>query len=89
MRVIWSIPALRDVAGHRAYIAQYNPMAAIDITRRLAAAGDNLTTFPQRGRPGSKPGTRELTVIYPYIIVYKIEDEQLTILRVWHGAQER
>ncbi|MEC4591873.1 MULTISPECIES: type II toxin-antitoxin system RelE/ParE family toxin [Nitrospirillum] len=89
MRVVWSVPALRDVIGHRAYIAQFNPIAATDIAQRLAAAGDSLKTFPRRGRPGSKPGTREVTVIYPYVIVYKIEDDRVLILRVWHGSQER
>ncbi|WP_145610158.1 type II toxin-antitoxin system RelE/ParE family toxin [Nitrospirillum amazonense] len=51
MRVVWSVPALRDVIGHRAYIAQFNPIAAIDIAQRLAAAGDSLKTFPQPWSP--------------------------------------
>ncbi|WP_342780908.1 type II toxin-antitoxin system RelE/ParE family toxin [Nitrospirillum amazonense] len=28
-------------------------------------------------------------MIYPYVIVYKIEDDRVLILRVWHGSQKR
>nr|WP_281288950.1 type II toxin-antitoxin system RelE/ParE family toxin [Nitrospirillum amazonense] len=30
-----------------------------------------------------------MTIIYPYVIVYKIEDDRVLILRVWHGSQKR
>ncbi|MEE3623233.1 type II toxin-antitoxin system RelE/ParE family toxin [Nitrospirillum sp. BR 11752] len=35
------------------------------------------------------PGTRELLVFPPYVIVYEIMDDEVVILRVWHGAQDR
>ncbi|WP_114858463.1 type II toxin-antitoxin system RelE/ParE family toxin [Azospirillum brasilense] len=35
-------------------------------------------------------GTRELVVVRPYVIVYDIgEDETVSILRLWHSAQDR
>ncbi len=45
-----------------------------------------LQTFPNLGRPGEVSGTREL-VSPPYVIVYRIADEFIEILHIWHGAQ--
>jgi len=55
----------------------------------MIEAGETLAEFPNRGRPGSIPGTRELVVIHPYVLVYEIRGEAVHILRVWHGAQNR
>ena len=41
------------------------------------------------GRPGLKPGTRELVAIWPYMIAYRITSDAVEILNVWHGAQNR
>jgi plasmid stabilization system protein ParE len=48
------------------------------------------TSFPEMGRPGSDPGTREL-VVGPYIIVYEVrhERDELVVLGVFHGRQQR
>ena len=60
------------------------------VGRELLLAGDSLALFPRRGRLGREPGTRELAVIVPYIIVYRVTDlDDVTIVRIWHGAQER
>jgi plasmid stabilization system protein ParE len=60
------------------------------VARELLIAGDSLVTFPHRGKPGRHAGTRELSTITPYIIVYRIgREEAVTILRVWHTAQDR
>ncbi len=34
---------------------------------------------------------RELTAVWPYIIVYEVNSqaEEVSVLRVWHGAQDR
>ena len=51
------------------------------------------TAFPNMGRKGQLPGTREMVVPgLPYIIVYRIEsgdEEALAILGIYHGAQRR
>jgi addiction module RelE/StbE family toxin len=90
MTVIWLEEALDDVLRITRYIAQENPAAARQIGRELVLAGDSLAVFPRRGRQGRLIGTRELTVITPYIIVYEIDEAgTVFILRLWHGAQQR
>jgi plasmid stabilization system protein ParE len=55
----------------------------------LVAACDWLEHFPERGRPGLRRGTRELTSVWPYVIVYRFAGPTVEILAIWHGAQER
>lgn len=91
MQVTWRRQALADVARIARYIAQDNPVAAARIARALAAAADSLTRLPEKGRPGLVPGTRELSAVPPYVIVYRVERDAQTvyILRIWHTAQNR
>ena len=38
---------------------------------------------------GRKRGTRELVVVWPYIVVYRVLPDEVRILRVWHARQDR
>jgi len=88
--VFWRAAAQADVARLVRYIADENPIAARKIARELILAGDSLAVFPRRGRQGLARGTRELVAVPPYIVVYRIDTaDRATILRVWHGAQDR
>ena len=64
-------------------------MAASRVAVQIVAACDRLALMPERGRIGLRPGTRELTSAWPYIIVYRITGEAVQVLRIWHGAQDR
>lgn len=89
MPVVFTDPALTDLAHIHQYIGQENPHAATRVAVQLVAACDRLEYLPERGRPGLVPGTRELTAIWPYVIVYRVAVSTVEILRVWHGAQDR
>ena len=44
------------------------------------------------GRPGRAPDTREWVVHgLPYLIVYRVDEtkDELTVLAIFHGAQDR
>jgi plasmid stabilization system protein ParE len=88
--VVWRARALADVGRIVRYIAADNPVAAKRVGQELLLAGDSLTLFPRRGRPGRQPETRELVALPPYIIVYRVTGaDTVTILRIWHTAQDR
>lgn len=87
--VVWTDDALADVRAIRRYIAEWNAAAAERLASALIGAGDSLSDWPRRGRPGRIPGTRELVFVWPYVIVYETEGDAVRILRVWHGAQDR
>ncbi len=90
MPVTWSPEAINDIARITTHIAAENPIAARRVAQELVLAADSLTLFRRRGRKSALPGRRELVAITPYIIVYRIKDEDVvTILRVWHGTQDR
>jgi plasmid stabilization system protein ParE len=90
LAVVWRARALADIGRIVRYIAPDNPIAAKRVGRELLLAGDGLATFPRRGRPGRQPGTRELAAVAPYIIVYRTAASgTVTILRIWHAAQDR
>ncbi len=64
--------------------------SAQKVGRAIRAGIDRLIQFPSYGRAGDVEGTRQFVVAdAPYIVVYEIEDETITILRVYHAAQDR
>ncbi len=89
MPIKFSPEALEDLAAIRSYIGDRNPAAASRVAVALVAACDRLEYLPERGRPGLVAGTREITVLWPYVIVYRIAAATVEIVRIWHGAQDR
>ena len=88
MPLIFSREAIDDLGAIRTYIGERNPAAASRVAVQLLAACDRLEYLPERGRPGLVPGTREITSIWPYVIVYRIGSNTVEIIRVWHGARD-
>ncbi len=89
VKVVFSPEAVSDLATIRDFIGEQNPVAASRIAVQLVATCDRLEHLPERGRPGLVPGTREITVMWPYVIVYGISADAVEIIRIWHGAQDR
>lgn len=88
MRLTWSAPAVADRMAMFDFIEAENPAAAIRVDERVEAAVQQLRDFPNLGRPGRIPGTRELVVTgTPYIAAYLVLPDRIRILRVLHGAQ--
>jgi toxin ParE1/3/4 len=45
-------------------------------------------SFPYRGGPGRRQGTRELVLSpRPYILIYRIAGEAIHVVRILHAAQ--
>ena len=78
--------ATHDIIAIRDYIGQFSPLAAQRMAIRLRQAGESLRDFPNRGRPISK-GRRELTIVRPYIIRYRVDGERVGVISVRHGAR--
>jgi len=88
LKLRWTRPALADLIEAQNYIAQDNPTAAQALAERVWGAAKNLCDHPGMGRIGHVAGTREWVVSdTPYIIVYRVKDESVEILRVWHGRR--
>jgi len=88
MRLVWTEPAMRDLASAQAWIAHDRPLAAASQVQRVVDAVRRLRDFPNVGRPGRRGGARELVVPGgPFIVAYRIRGEEIAILRIFHGAR--
>lgn len=89
MDVVWLDDAWRELGHIRDYIAADSPRAARQMARRIHDSAERLRTTPEIGRPGRLYGTRELLVTRtPFIIVYRVRDGVIEILRVIHAARK-
>jgi len=89
MRVVWSGRAIRHLVWLREYIEKDSEQNAALVAKRILEAVDSLRSHPERGRPGSIVGTRELVVVgTPYVIPYRVRRGQLELIAVFHGRQK-
>ena len=58
-----------------------------DASAWLIALADSLAEFSERGREAGD-GRREMTIVPPYILRYRVEKDRVVILRIRHGARE-
>lgn len=83
--VVWSVRSRRDLEGIRAYVGQVRPIAAQRLALRLIAAVETLAKHPDRGRPAGD--ARELVVIAPYVVRYRVKGAIVQVIRIKHGAE--
>ncbi len=89
MLVRWSVPASRDFYDIARYLRNENPSSAAEILKRLHDNIVSLGKFPRRARAGRVPDTREFIAFpLPYIVVYRIKNQHVDILRMYHQAQD-
>ena len=88
MKVIWTEPALIELEAIYDFLAPVNPAAARRVVEEILLAADSLSLFPHRGRKGRLAYTRELVIVRPYRIIYRIVGDEVLILRIWHSAQD-
>lgn len=82
--MVWTSEAVDNLDSIFTYVAAFNISAAARLAQRLNAAANSLVEQPERGRLIAK-GLRELTVIHPYLIRYRIAEDAVIILRIRHG----
>ena len=88
MKVDWRPLAIEDRARIMDYIAQDNPLAAIELDEQFKDKAAQLPKHPKLYKPGRMKGTREIVVRPNYVMVYRITDNAIVILRVLHAAQQ-
>jgi len=94
VKVVVSRAAIADVARLRDFLIGNNERAARRAVVLIDDAMKLLADFPHRGRPSGIPGVRELIVPFgksAYVLRYAHypDRDEIVILRVWHGREER
>lgn len=80
----------RRLAGIFDYLRKHEPHLARPTVIEIHKCARSLKKFPLRGRKGREEGTRELlNRRLPNIIAYRVKDDAIEILRIWHPAQDR
>ena len=89
MRILFTPNGRRQFLEAIAFINRDKPSAAIDFRRKAEKSLSRLKKFPESGRP--LPEFPELSfrevIVTPYRFFYKIKDNDVWIVAVWHGAQ--
>jgi addiction module RelE/StbE family toxin len=89
VKLRWLRSGSAALRRHVDFIAGHNPSAAKQIRRRVRSAVLRLLDFPNSGRVGQVPGTRELVIAnLPYVIVYRLTKTEVQIVRVLHSRQD-
>ena len=89
MKVIWTREAARQKDDIWDALADRSVGYADRVETRLEARAGKLAAIPFQGRPIGRTGRRRLSIPdIQYILVYRVEDDVIRILRVWHTAQD-
>ena len=89
MRVTYASAARRDLDAIIDYISLEDRAAAERVFYAVSDSVDRLADYPNMGHVGRVPDTRELSVKgLPYIVVYEVSAEAVTVLAVFHGARD-
>ena len=88
MRIVWYPLALDDLDHLRSYIAADAPAVAGIVAQRIMHTIETIAEFPERGRPGRVPGTREVVIPRtPFLVAYRLSEDRFEVLRILHGAR--
>lgn len=85
---------MADLERLREFLVEKDPRAAVRASETLVEAIDSLLQFPERGRISALADHRELVVPFgksAYVVRYnfRVESETVSIVRIWHGREER
>lgn len=89
MNLLWARPAIADLAQIHDYIARDSPERAGRFVRKLIAAAEPLTDFPELGRvvPEGDGRHREI-LVEPYRVIYRFTGSDVLIVAVIHGSRD-
>jgi toxin ParE1/3/4 len=89
LRILFTPTGRRQFLEAIAYIHRDKPSAAVNFRQKAEKSLSRLKKFPESGRP--LPEFPELpfheVIVNPYRFFYKIKDDEVWIVAVWHGAQ--
>lgn len=88
LAVEWRSTARADLLAIIDYISDDNPDAAQTLKDEIESKVAMLRTHPMAFREGRVEGTRELVVRPNYVVVYLVDSQTISILRVLHAAQQ-
>jgi toxin ParE1/3/4 len=88
--IIWTITAYKDLQNIVEFIAEDSPYYAMSFYEDVMNKAQTLKEFPLRGRivPETDDLNRREIFIHRYRIIYKIQNENVIISTIIHGARD-
>jgi plasmid stabilization system protein ParE len=88
-RVAWSPRAVEDLEAITQYIAADSSAYAAAVVKTILLTARSLSQFPHSGRvvPEIADETIREWFAYSYRVIYRIEEEGITIAAVVHGRR--
>ncbi|MGB0005665.1 MAG: type II toxin-antitoxin system RelE/ParE family toxin [Candidatus Sulfotelmatobacter sp.] len=90
MKIVWTRKASRHLrAAYEYWARESSGSEAKHMLARIFSAVEMLESYPEAGRSGRVPGTRELVIVpTPFLIAYRIRSGKIEILALLHGARK-
>jgi toxin ParE1/3/4 len=89
MRIHWTEKAAQTLLKTGDYIALDNAKAATKLLKQIRQSVKLLQRNPFLGRRTEIEAVRELVVHANYLVSYRVSNDRIEILQVWHAAQQR
>jgi addiction module RelE/StbE family toxin len=89
-QVVWSPTALEDIEAIASYISRDSVSYAGTVVSRVINSTRNLEYFPFAGRIVPEFDSQSIREVfaYSYRIIYRIENETVTVAAVIHGRRD-
>jgi toxin ParE1/3/4 len=89
LRILFTPAGRRQFLEAIAYFYRDNPKAAVSFRQKAEKAISRLKKFPESGRliPEFSDLPFREVIVGPYRFFYKVKDETVWIIAVWHSAQ--
>lgn len=89
MTLLWSPRARSHLRQAEDFIARNSPGTAEKTARRILDAAEWLGGYPDSGRQGRLPNTREYAISgIPYPLVHRVRDGAVEVLAVIHESRQ-
>ena len=89
IEVRWTQIAIADLDSAFEFISANNSDAARAVIKKVLEGLDQLMAFPESGKDGRVPGTRELFIsTMSFFIVYRVQKSHLELLAILHSARK-
>jgi len=94
VQIVFLSRARADLERLRNFLAPHGESLSARAVDTLFAAAYSLADHPERGRPATRGGYRELVVPFgggAYVIRYRVDQRRNTVVitRLWHGREQR
>ena len=95
MKLAFAREARIDLVRLRTFIAEHDPAAAERAARKLKQGIERLMRHPRLGKRVTAapdqiaPEEMRDWLVADYVIRYLIANDQIIVLKVWHGREQR